>query len=144
MPFTDIAKPVHASCVAVDGRAALIVGDSGAGKSSMALTLMAYGALLVSDDRVQLTRSGDKIRATAPSAISGMIEARGIGILNADAVASAHVVVVVDLSQSETDRLPEFRSVLVNGVSLPLLHRVEALHFGPAILQYLRAGRSDP
>ena len=40
---------LHASCVAVAGRAVLITGPSGSGKSSLALTLLAHGAALVAD-----------------------------------------------------------------------------------------------
>ena len=52
---------IHASAVALDGRALLIVGPSGSGKSALALRMMAHGATLVSDDLVE-------IRAGAPGA----------------------------------------------------------------------------
>ena len=47
---------LHASAVALDGRGALLLGASGAGKSGLALRLMALGARLVADDRVLLRR----------------------------------------------------------------------------------------
>ena len=53
---------VHASCVARDGRAVLIRGASGSGKSGLALQLMALGAGLVADDRTRLWREGDIFR----------------------------------------------------------------------------------
>jgi hypothetical protein len=43
-------EPLHASAVAVDGRALLLLGTSGAGKSSVALQLTARGATFVADD----------------------------------------------------------------------------------------------
>ncbi len=42
--------PLHASAVAVDGRAVLLAGDSGLGKSTLAAALMARGYPLLSDD----------------------------------------------------------------------------------------------
>ena len=48
------AQILNASCVAWQGRGALILGRSGAGKSALALQLMALGADLVSDDRTEL------------------------------------------------------------------------------------------
>ncbi len=134
---------LHASCVALNGRAVLILGRSGAGKSGLALELMGLGAALVADDRVRLSRAGDTILAAAPEAIAGRIEARFVGILNAEAVDEAALALIVDLDQTETDRLPPRRSKKMLGISFPLLHNVETKHFPAAILQYLKAGRCD-
>ena len=38
-------QTVHGSCAALDGRAILILGPSGSGKSALALALMSLGAL---------------------------------------------------------------------------------------------------
>jgi len=134
---------IHGSCVALDGRAVLILGASGAGKSGLALDLMAYGATLVADDRVVLRRQADKVIASAPEPIRGRIEARFVGILNADVVVEAEVALIVDLDQAEGDRLPPHRSKNWLGISLPLLHNSGNSSFPAAILQYLRAGLSD-
>ena len=75
---------LHASCVALDGRGVLILGRSGAGKSSLALELMALGARLVADDRTVLHADDGAPVASCPPAILGKIEARGVGILAAD------------------------------------------------------------
>ncbi|MFZ3585333.1 HPr kinase/phosphorylase [Loktanella sp. DJP18] len=74
---------VHATAVAIAGRGVLIRGRSGAGKSALALDLMAFGAVLIADDRVHLTRRGDRILATCPPVLSGLTEARGLGLLRA-------------------------------------------------------------
>lgn len=42
--------PMHGCAVAIDGRAILILGDAGAGKSSLTAGLVAQGAVLLSDD----------------------------------------------------------------------------------------------
>lgn len=134
---------LHASAVAIDGRAVLITGASGSGKSGLALTLMAYGAALVSDDRVVLQRDGDVIRASAPDTIRGAIEARGVGILNADPIADSAVEVVVIMDEMETDRLPPRRSTNLLGISLPLLHNTGTPYFATAVVQYLKAGMME-
>ncbi|PJE30145.1 HPr kinase/phosphorylase [Pseudooceanicola marinus] len=135
------AQVVHASCVVVGGCAALIRGASGSGKSSLALELMARGARLVADDRVILTCDGPRVIARAPEALSGMIEARGVGLLNASPAGPSPLALVVDLDRPETERLPPQRSTNLLGVSLTLLHNTGTAAFAAAILQYLREGR---
>ncbi len=132
---------IHASCVALEGRGLLIRGSSGSGKSGLALKLMAYGAKLVSDDRVKLTLEDGQVLAEAPPAISGLIEARGIGLLNATPVQVAPIVLVVDLDKVETERFPPLRKTDLFGKTVTLLHKVDMPHFPEAILQYLIAGR---
>lgn len=131
----------HASCVSWQGRAALILGPSGVGKSSLALQLMALGCLLVSDDQTLLSPKGDALWAAAPDALRGRIEARGLGLLAAETARRARVVLAVDLEQGETDRLPPERWRNLCGLSIPLVHKVEGSHFPAAVLQYIKAGR---
>jgi HPr kinase/phosphorylase len=133
---------MHATAVAVDGRAVLIRGASGCGKSALGLRLMALGAVLVADDRVILTATDHGVQLSCPDVLLGMIEARGVGLLNADVTGGpVALALVIDMDQVETDRLPRQRSVTLLGHDFPLLHRVDAAHFGDAIWQYLRAGR---
>ncbi len=132
---------MHATTVALEDKGVLIRGASGAGKSALALDLMSRGAVLVSDDKTRLEDVQGKIIATAPEQIRGLIEARGVGLLKADSVASAQIALIIDLDQLETDRLPPFRQTTLIGHQLPLLRRVEHAHFPAAIVQYLRYGR---
>lgn len=106
--------------------------------------MMAFGAGLVADDRVALSLEKGTIMATAPASISGLIEARGLGLLRASAVQKARVVCVIDMDQIETERLPKRRSISILGQSLTLLYRVEGPQFAPGIVQFLKAGRLDP
>ncbi len=133
---------LHASCVAFQNSAVLIIGPSGSGKSGLALQLMGFGAVLVSDDKTALFRREGALIASAPVTIKGLIEARGVGILTADTVDAAYVRLVVDLEQEEQDRLPPRRKYNLLGQTVPLLHKVKAAHFAAAILQHLKAGRS--
>ena len=97
--MTDDGLLLHATCVAVEGRGVLICGPSGAGKSALGLQLMALGARLVADDQVALSRRDGALWAACPPTIRGMIEARGVGLLNADPVEGAEVVLAVDLGR---------------------------------------------
>jgi HPr kinase/phosphorylase len=141
----DTPLIMHASCVAYNGRAVLILGASGRGKSGLALQLMALGADLVADDRTCLVvedRGGhSSLIASAPDTLRGRIEARGVGILNAQAAGACPVVLAVDLDRTETQRLPDVRHCEFLSVSVPLLHMVDSNAFPAAILQYLKTGR---
>ena len=132
---------LHASCVAYGRAGLLIVGPSGAGKSELALQMMAYGCVLVSDDQTRIEARDGVLMAQPSEAIRGRIEARGLGILAADTQAEAVVRAVVDLGKIETDRLPEPRSTRILGCSVPLLHKVESSGFSAALVQYLKGGR---
>lgn len=134
---------LHASCVALDGLGVLLLGASGSGKSGLALQLMAFGADLVADDQTMLTAAQGALHAAAPPPLTGLIEARGIGLLNAGSAPTARVVLAIDLDSSETARLPQRHTKTIVGVTLPCLHKVDSPYFPAAILQYLKAGRRD-
>lgn len=134
---------MHASCVALAGRAALIVGRSGSGKSALALQLMALGAELVADDVTELRRLPEALSASAPPALIGLVEARGMGLLAAEHARSALVALVVDLDEAEGRRHPPARTTTIGGVELPLIRKVEGAHFPAAVLQRLKGGRAE-
>lgn len=132
---------VHATCVAVAGRGLLIMGGSGRGKSGLALRMMALGAGLVADDRVMLNLQRDRVIASAPKVIGGLIEARGLGLLHATPHPPVPVMAVLDLNTTETERLPGQRTTRLLGQSVTLLHNADSAHFPAALMQYLKAGR---
>lgn len=136
---------VHASCVALGGQGALIFGPAGSGKSTLALELMAMGAALVSDDRTILrARPEGPPLASAPAPLSGLIEARGVGLLCADPAPPSSLAVLIDMGSTEKQRLPPLRRMLVLGAELPVLHKAEMPGFAAAVLQYLKGGRQAP
>mmetsp|Transcript_22648 Transcript_22648/g.37145 ORF Transcript_22648/g.37145 Transcript_22648/m.37145 type:complete len:141 (+) Transcript_22648:2500-2922(+) len=134
---------LHANTVAVDGKAVLIQGASGTGKSSLSLQLMALGGQLVADDQTHLRRLGSQIWASAPTSVAGLIEARGVGILTAPYVA-APITLVVDLDKVEKERLPQRHVTTLLGQTRDCLHKVENPAWPAAILQYLKGSRRDP
>jgi serine kinase of HPr protein (carbohydrate metabolism regulator) len=120
------SETIHASTVASEGRAVLISGPSGSGKSDLALRLLDRGFTLVSDDQTIVRRDGDRLIASAPPTIKGKLEIRGIGIVEMDTVYDVPIGLYVELT-SEIMRLPDDRRERpVLGVSLPLVS-VDAL-----------------
>lgn len=73
---------LHGGLINIYGKGVLIRGESGMGKSEIALELIKRGHLLVADDRVDCYRIHNKIIGKAPELLRAMLEIRGIGIIN--------------------------------------------------------------
>jgi serine kinase of HPr protein (carbohydrate metabolism regulator) len=115
------AETIHASTVAIDGRAVVIAGPSASGKSDLALRLLDRGFTLVSDDQTLIKREGERLMATAPPNIAGKLEIRGIGIVDMETIGNVPVALFVDLT-SEIQRLPDDnRERPLLGVRIPLI-----------------------
>ena len=114
------SEMVHATTVARDGRAVVLAGRSGSGKSDLALRLIDRGFVLVSDDQSLLQKSDGMLLASAPATIKGKFEVRGIGILEMVSEDSAAVSLWVDVS-SEIKRLPGDEKHMILGLEIPLI-----------------------
>ena len=115
------SENLHASSVALDGRAVLISGPSGSGKSDLTLRLLDRGFTLVSDDRTIVRQENSKLVASAPVTIKGKLEIRGVGIVDMDSVSDIPVALVVELT-SDIQRLPDdARERLILGTGVPLI-----------------------
>lgn len=113
---------VHGSCCAWNGLAVLLRGAPGSGKSDLALRLVDAGFSLVADDRVELSLTDGAVTASAPPALAGLIEVRGMGVFALAAAVSARLGLVADLAAGgETVRLPEPVREDLLGVSLPAI-----------------------
>lgn len=113
-------ETVHATCVAIEGRAVLIAGRSGAGKSDLALRLIDRGARLVSDDYTEVRARAGRAFASAPATIRDQLEVRGIGLVAFDSVQDTPVALLIDLDTAR-ERLPhELESRLVAGLPIPV------------------------
>ena len=111
---------MHATAVAIDGRAVLLVGPPGSGKSDLALRLIDRGAALIADDQVALTHDGGCLRASPPPPIAGLIEVRGVGIVPEPHVAGVPVALLVELG-APPERMPAAAARDLLGVAVPLV-----------------------
>jgi serine kinase of HPr protein (carbohydrate metabolism regulator) len=115
------SETLHASAVALDGRAVLICGPSGSGKSDLSLQLIDRGFKLVSDDQTIVRKSGERLVASAPATIAGKLEIRGIGIVEMETTSDVPVALMVELT-SDLQRLPDdARERLILGLPVPLV-----------------------
>lgn len=119
---------VHATCVVLDGAGVLIRGESGAGKSVLALQLIERAgedrlpAALVGDDRVRLDAERDSLVARGHPAVAGLIEMRGVGLCRIAHAESAPLHLVVDLVEAAPRMpAPQDEYVVLAEVQLPRL-----------------------
>ncbi|MGE5566416.1 MAG: HPr kinase/phosphorylase [Parcubacteria group bacterium] len=118
-------------------RGALIEGPSGTGKSDLAIRMMVNGFRLVADDRTVVWTSGRRLYGKAPEALSGLLEARGVGIIPQPPLEFCEIVLLVECRREPgaVERMPDSTPTDVMGVPLP---RIELWPFeaaGPAKLR---------
>ena len=113
---------VYGTSVAVGGEGILLRGPSGSGKSDLALRLIDEGGRLVADDQTELRLEGTTLEMSAPTALLGLIEVRGLGIVRVPHVVRAPLRLVADLqAESAIDRMPEPRFCTLEGLVFPLV-----------------------
>ncbi len=122
--MTDAPATMHATLVLIGEQGVLISGQSGHGKSSLALALLARaGALglharLVGDDRISLRVLGNRLVGSGHALLEGKIEARGLGILDMDADEAAIVRRVITL-EDDPPRMPEEEAGALEILGIP-------------------------
>lgn len=134
---------LHASTVVIEGKAVAFVGPSGVGKSGHALACLNRGATLLADDITWLEATDDALIARCPPTLTGKIEARGVGILNATPHGPAPLRLIVDLGTPEPDRMPVPKSIELLGHPIAVLHTPATPHFVDAILHYMMQGLAE-
>ena len=119
---------IHATCICMASAGirfgaprdagVLIFGPSGAGKSDLALRLINEGAKLVADDRVELFVSRHRLYARPPKKTAGLLEIRGVGIIEIPHTNKVRIALAVELVQ-KLARLPEHCHYVPPKLSLP-------------------------
>ena len=110
----------NVSCVAIGGRAVLIEGAPGSGKSSLALALIDRGAVLIGDDGVALEERGGRLWAAPPPNISGLIEVRNVGLVTLP-TCSAPLALVIRLDEAAPRFVDRPEKVERAGHALPAM-----------------------
>lgn len=111
----------QATCVAIDGRAIMIEGPPGAGKSSLALALIDRGAVLVGDDGVALEQDGVRLLVSPVADTAGLLEVRGLGLITMPVLAAIPVALVIVLDRDAPRFIEEPEAVTRHGITLPLI-----------------------
>jgi serine kinase of HPr protein (carbohydrate metabolism regulator) len=136
-----VTATLRGTTIAIGGRGVLLRGESGRGKSDLALRLIERGASLVSDDYTEVRREGRHLLARAPATIAGKIEMRGVGILDVPAAADIPLCLVADLDHAP-ERLPDgpgeaaILDTLVPAVALAALEASAPLKLEAALRLY--------
>jgi serine kinase of HPr protein (carbohydrate metabolism regulator) len=116
---TMSSETVRGTSVAVGGRGVLIEGQSGSGKSDLALRLIDRGAVLISDDYTVLVRDKQGLNARPAANIAGQIEVRGVGIVSLPHAETAPLALIVRLVD-KPERLPiDDAARRIAGVEVP-------------------------
>jgi serine kinase of HPr protein (carbohydrate metabolism regulator) len=98
--------------------AVLLMGDSGSGKSDVALRLIAMGARIIADDRTVLFEEAGRLFAQPAAKQNGLMEIRGVGIVKLPVAGAAPVALCVKLQPDEPPRLPDRQHNTPDAMSL--------------------------
>ena len=111
----------QASAVAIDGRAVLIEGAPGSGKSSLALALIDRGAVLIGDDAVLLEPVDGHVLAHPHPNVTGLIEVRNVGLVTMPVTHAVPVALVLVLDPQAPRHIEAADIVVRAGVALPMV-----------------------
>lgn len=111
----------QSTCVAVGGRAILVEGAPGMGKSSLALALIDRGALLVGDDSVMLEEHQGVLYAMPHPNTRGLLEVRGVGLVRMAVEARVPVALLLHLDESAPRHVETTPTVDMGGVAIPCI-----------------------
>jgi HPr kinase/phosphorylase len=121
----------------VSGRAVMIIGKSGAGKTALMLEMMALGAEFIGDDQV-FVEIGEDITIHPHSNAKGRLEMRGVGIFETKSRAQAKLELVVNLDQEPSTRLPQKQHFEIGDSLLPKIDGKGVHHLASFLYLFLK------
>ena len=138
----DNQQLMHATAVAIAGKGMMICGKSGAGKSDLALRLIDRGAILISDDYVDIRRTNGQLRLYPPANLAGKLEVRSLGIVERDYLPGTELNMIINLTESP-DRFPlDKQAMILLGITVPFC-TLDAMESSAAIKAELALQRSS-
>ncbi len=117
--MTPLLHP--ATCVAIDGRAVLIQGAPGSGKSSLALALIDRGAVLIGDDGVSIETRGNRLFASPPPRIAGLLEVRNLGLIPFPTLSDVPIALILRLDPAAERFIEQTGHCVIHSAKLPLV-----------------------
>ncbi|WP_339020996.1 HPr(Ser) kinase/phosphatase [Spiroplasma endosymbiont of Atherix ibis] len=103
---------VHASCINIFGKGVLLIGESGIGKSEIALDLVKTNHLFVGDDRIVITKKSNELYGKSHEILKNLVEVRGIGIVDVSQTNGYQVI----LEKTKIDLVIELTKFKKNGI----------------------------
>tara|TARA_B100000900_G_C20189991_1_gene557464 strand:+ start:146 stop:565 length:420 start_codon:yes stop_codon:yes gene_type:complete len=114
-------KRLHATSVAIEDNGVAIFGNSGSGKSDLALRLIDSGATLISDDITVFSKSENKIHLFGVENTKGLLEVRELGIITVPYIEGIKLKLVIKLTDKEIERIPKKNQINLLGLKFPKL-----------------------
>lgn len=130
-------EKLHASCVAISSHGVLFIGKSGSGKSDLALRMITFvGATLVADDVVVVSSYGKWLIADADPKIRGLLEVRGVGLVQYPVANQIPIALVINLvPREEVPHIPEPVFFELQGIKVPQISLCPSDASTPAKIQ---------
>lgn len=114
-------KRLHATSVAIEDNGVAIFGNSGSGKSDLALRLIDSGATLISDDITVFSKSENNIHLFGVENTKGLLEVRELGIITVPYIEGIRLKLVIKLTDKEIERIPKTNQTNLLGLKFPKL-----------------------
>ena len=115
------SKIIHGSSIEINGKGVIILGKSGAGKSSLAIKLISLGANFIADDQTLIELKDDKLIISKPSTTPSLIEARGIGLIQVPLIRVSELFYFIKIIDQDLPRLPFLKTKKCFGKKINLL-----------------------
>lgn len=111
----------QATGVAVKGRAVLVAGPPGSGKSGLALSLIDRGAILIGDDGVCVQAEGAALIAAPHPRTRGLIEVRNLGLVELPVLDRAPVALLIMFDSAAPRFIDEAETTTIAGIPIPMV-----------------------